>query len=745
MSTISGSVDRIVFHNADTGFCVARFSLSEDGHAPSGSTTIVGAMPGLTVGEMVRLEGMWQTHPVHGRNFRVERFEPHVPDTREGIERYLASGAIRGIGPVTASRIVEMFGDSALRVLDEEPERLREVGGISAKRLAVITASWSEQQRVRELAMFLQEHGVSVALARRVYERYGDGARGLIAEDPYRLAHEVHGIGFRTADALAQHLGLSPRSPSRYVAGLKYTLSLATDDGHVFLSRAELIRRAVRILEARPPEIEVALLDLLARKEAVIESDRVYLTPFYLAETGTARLIERLRGTAGALTLGRRPDVDAIVDAAEAEQGIALATGQREAVRQALREKVSLLTGGPGTGKTQTLRTVIAALEEQGMTYCLCAPTGRAAKRVAETAGRPASTIHRLLEYQPATGLFGYDAARPLGYDFVVVDEASMLDLLLFYHLLKAVPPEAHLLLVGDADQLPAVGPGRVLADLLESEAVPAVRLTQLFRQAAGSQIVLAAHAINRGHVPEPAPGGNGDFYVVAADSPDSILLAIKKLLAERIPARFGLDPVGDVQVISPMHNGPVGVSVLNRELQALLNPPRTRLGDVTHAGRVFRVGDKVMQIRNNYERDVYNGDVGRVIRVVPDDVRLVVEFPSFTGSVEVEYSTSDLDELALAYAISVHKAQGSEFPCVVMPLTTGHYMLLRRNLLYTAVTRARTLCVLVGSRKALGIAVDANRLEVRNSGLTSRLRGRPHALELELPAEPRLLSLLLG
>lgn len=734
MAEISGSVDRIVFRNLESGFCVARFHLADPRVSPTGTTTIVGTMPAVRPGEMLRLTGSWETHPTHGRNFRVERCEEELPDTVDGIERYLASGVIRGVGPVTASRIVDEFGDDSIRILDEEPEKLRAVPGISAKRLEIIKEAWAEQQSIRDLSIFLQDHSISVALARRIYEAYGDRAVEVIRQDPYQLAHTIHGIGFRTADSVAQALGISKRSQSRYIAGLKYTLSSATEDGHVFLTRGVLLERAMRILEAPIHELEPALLELIRRGDAVVEGDDIYLTPFYRAESGAARHLREIRSTASPLTLDPRISPrDAIKGAGEA-QGLVLAAKQVQSAEQALREKVSVLTGGPGTGKTSTLRTIIHALEAADVTFCLCAPTGRAAKRAAETTGRAASTIHRLLEYQPATNTFGYDPERPLPFDFVIVDEVSMLDILLFYHLLKAIPREAHLLLVGDVDQLPAVGPGSVLRDLIGSGAIPTVTLTDLFRQARGSQIVLAAHAVNAGKLPAFDNAADGDFFIVPTQSDDDALKAIKKLVAERIPRKFGLDPIDDVQVLAPMHNGAVGVTALNAELQQLLNPPRPGLPEMQRAGRALRVGDKVMQIRNNYDKDVFNGDVGRVAAIRPDDGTVVVAFAAPGGATEVEYEAADIDELTLAYAVSVHKAQGSEVPCVVMPVVTRHFMLLQRNLLYTAITRARQLCVLVGSTRALSVAVQSDRKEHRNSRLAQRLQAvMDPAQQLEL------------
>lgn len=724
MTTVTGSVDRIVFRNPETGFCVARFQLVDDGKRLQAPTTIVGTMPAIGSGEMLRLDGEWQVHPVHGRNFRVERFEQEMPDTAEGIERYLASGVISGVGPITAGRIVDAFGTAAIEILDTNPQLLRQVAGITSKRLKVIIDSWIEQKRIRDLSMFLQAHEISVALAARIYEKYGEDAISTIEQDPYQLARDIHGVGFRTADAVASKLGMSTRSQSRYVAGLLYTLSQAADAGHIYLPKTELLESASKLLTAPQPELEPALLDVLHRGEAIVDGDRIYLAAFHTAEEGAAKALAEVTRTPSALTMNPRFDARAVIARAAEHQGIVLAEKQLVAAEQALSRKVSILTGGPGTGKTSTLRTIIDALEVSDISYCLCAPTGRAAKRVAETTGRGASTIHRLLEFQPSSNSFGYDRSRPLPYDFVVVDEVSMLDLLLFYHLLKALPPESHLLLVGDADQLPSVGPGNVLRDLLASQCIPTVTLVDLFRQARGSRIVLAAHAINHGETPDLKNATDSDFYFTPAGSEDSVLEAIKKLVGERIPKRFGMDPIDDVQVISPMHAGPAGVVSLNGELQALLNPSRSGTPELRRGDRSYRVGDKVMQIRNNYDKDVYNGDIGRIVAAKNDEGNLVVAFPAPGGPVEVEYESGDLDELVLAYAVSVHKAQGSEFPCIVMPIVPRHAVLLQRNLVYTAITRARQLCILVGSQQCLTRAAQTQHRQRRYSALVERITG---------------------
>ncbi|GAC1639458.1 MAG: ATP-dependent RecD-like DNA helicase [Chloroflexota bacterium] len=719
---MTGAVERIVFHNDDSGFMVARFQIADAPVRGDTVITIVGTLPTVRAGEMLRLTGEWHVHPVHGKNFHVTAFEPELPQTADGIERYLASGTIRGVGPVTATRIVECFGDATMTVIDQEPDLLRQVAGVSEKRLTVIKAAWNEQKHIRGIMMFLQQHDMSVAMAARLYAAYGHEAAELIQQDPFRMVQEIHGIGFKTADTLARRLGMPLHSTSRYMAGLRHILSEAADDGHVFLERVDLVERAGNLLDAPVVALEPALLEMLRREIGVMEGDRVYLGAFHRAEAGAARFLEIISTTPSSLTLGHSIDARALTAEAGAEQGLELADRQADAVAQALMHKVSILTGGPGTGKTSTLRTIIAVLEHLDVTYCLCAPTGRAAKRVAETTGRLASTIHRLLEFQPASNSFNYDNVRPLPYDFVIVDEVSMLDIVLFYHLLKAVPPESHLLLVGDADQLPSVGPGNVMRDLIASHAVPTVQLTELFRQVRGSQIILASHSVNRGVVPEIANAADHDLFFVRAEQEPQALDAIKRLVKERIPRRYGLDPIDDVQVISPMHVGQIGVASLNQELQSVLNPHVAGAPELRRGERVFREGDKVMQIRNNYDKDVFNGDVGKVVEIDPDEGACVVAYPAPGGSNDVIYEANDLEELSLAYALSVHKAQGSEFPCIVLPLLTRHYMLLQRNVLYTAMTRARQLCILVGSQRALTIAVQSNHRQARNTALASRL-----------------------
>jgi exodeoxyribonuclease V alpha subunit len=725
MPTLTGSIERIIFRNEESGFVVARFRIQDVGgqRTYDDVTTVVGNIGSVAEGEFLHLTGAWQTHPIHGRNFRIERFEQQMPTTTAGIERYLASGIIKGIGPVTARRIVECFGERTLEVIESEPEKLKSVAGINSKRVELIVKGWQKQQQVRNLMMFLQAHNLPLGLAMRIHRQYGENAVAVIQSDPYQLAHDVYGIGFKTADAIAISLGMPRHSLSRFIAGLKYVLSEATNDGHVYLPRQELLERGTLLLEAQIEELEPALLELVRRKDAIIDGDDVYLAPFFIAERNTALRLKALRETPSALTLGRNTvDPAKAIVAAMRSLGVTLAGKQIEAAETALREKVSIITGGPGTGKTMSLHILIHALERTGVNYCLCAPTGRAAKRMTQATGRSASTIHRLLGYQPATNEFTYNSENQLPYDFVIVDEVSMLDALLFYNLLKAIPPEAHLLLVGDADQLPAVGPGNVLRDLLAAETIPTVTLTELFRQAQNSQIVVAAHQINRGEVPEP-PVGDTDLYLVRINNPDRASTIVKELVSTRIPQHFGLDPIHDIQVISPMYQGPAGVATLNEELQLLLNPPGRGKSELKRAGRLFREGDKVMQIRNDYEKEVFNGDVGIVTAIDPNENMLAVNFDDGRDSYEIVYESSEIDELVLAYALSVHKAQGSEFPAVVMPLLTRHFMLLQRNLLYTALTRARQLCVLVYQPRALTIAVQTVTLDRRYTRLAERLR----------------------
>jgi exodeoxyribonuclease V alpha subunit len=728
MPTIAGTIERIVFRNEETHYTVARLRPNDAGRLfRSELITLVGALPGISVGELVDVTGEWEAHPQHGRHLRVVSFTSHAPVTPEGLKRYLGSGVIKGIGPKTAERIVETFGEQTLAVLELEPSRLTEVPGVSAHKRDVIVHGWAQQQDIREIMLFLQGYEVAPGLASKIYQQYGKEAQQVIRENPYALERDIHGVGFRTADALAVKLGLPHDSLPRLMTGVKHALSeAASSDGHCYLPRAETLTRAAALLDVPVDALEPALAALRREREIFVdeEADRVYLAPFFYAESGTARWLRLLLKAPDTLPAVSDAAWEKAFAALERERGIRLAERQREAVRLAWASKAMVLTGGPGVGKTTTLRALLDMLDARGVPYALAAPTGRASRRMTEATGRPASTLHRLLEFQPHTNDFGHNEERPLPQRVIIVDEVSMLDILLAYRLTRAIHPESHLLLVGDADQLPSVGPGSVLADILKSERVPQVHLTELFRQARESAIVVTAHGVNRGEMPALKSPPSSDFFFLPASDPLAAQRLIVDLVARRLPAKYGFDPVGDIQVLSPMYRGPAGVVALNEALQARLNPDPA--AQVAFGDHTLRTGDKVMQVRNNYDKGasgVFNGDLGRIVEVT-DERRVVVAFPDGAGLLPVTYEPHELDELTLAYACSIHRAQGSEYPCVVLPLVAQHYLLLQRNLLYTAMTRARKLCVIVGDARALRRAVENNALAARNTALAERLQG---------------------
>jgi exodeoxyribonuclease V alpha subunit len=719
--TLEGAIERIVFRNDHTHFTVARLRPNDAGRLFRGElTTLVGELPGLAVGELVTVTGDWETHPQHGRHLRVRSYARHAPVNAEGLRRYLGSGAIKGIGPKTADHVVERFGEQTLAILDLEPERLVEVPGVNAHKRDLIARGWAEQKDVREIMVFLQAHNVSPGLGAKIYRQYGDRSLTVIQENPYQLERDIYGVGFRTADALAVELGLPRDSVPRLMTGLKHVLSEAAGDGHCYLPRDELFARAAALLEVDAALLPPALEALAGEKEAFVEGEDVYLAPFFYAEMGTARRLRLLLAAPTPLPPVPPAEWEAVFAAMERDRGITLAERQRDAVRQAYDAPVSLLTGGPGTGKTTTVRALLDVLDRERVSYALAAPTGRAAKRLAEASGRPARTLHRLLEFVPASNEFGYNEDRPLPAEFVIVDEVSMLDILLAYRLVRALAPGTHLLLVGDADQLPSVGPGSVLSDLLATERIPRTRLTELFRQAEASAIVVNAHRVNAGEMPPLRNDPAGDFFFLPAANPQAAQRLVLDLVARRLPARYGFDPLQDIQVLAPMYRGPVGVQALNELLQARLNPPAD--GAMRGDGTLIAPGDKVMQVRNNYDKGTFNGDVGRVIHRESDTGQLAVRFLEEAGPVTVTYEPHELDELALAYCITIHRAQGSEYPCVVLPLVMQHYLLLQRNLLYTAITRARRLCLIVGDPNALRRAVQNAEAEQRNTGLHQRL-----------------------
>ena len=719
-ATLEGAVARITYVSEESQYVVARLDVP----GKSDPVTIVGTVLSLTPGEMLRVHGRWSHHAKYGEQFRVERYESIVPATIAGIQKYLGSGMIKGIGPIFAKRLVEAFGEGTLKVIEEAPARLAEVDGIGPIRQQRITTAWAEQREIREVMLFLQGHGVSPAYAVKIFKAYGQAAISTVRENPYRLARDIRGIGFKTADKIARELGIPTDSPLRAAAGILHTLNELTDEGHVYVPETELLRAAEENLEIPAALLPDALSALCADEAVVVEplptGRAVYLTALHISETHLARRITDLLRAPRAV-----PPIDLTQALPWVEQktGLALTEEQRQAVRLAFQEKLLIITGGPGTGKTTILKAVIRLLAAKMLRVHLASPTGRAAKRLAEVTGHEATTLHRLLEWNPREGGFQRNARHPLETDFVVVDEVSMIDVLLAHHLLQAIPLTATLLLVGDADQLPSVGPGTVLQDLLSVPGIPAIRLTTIFRQAAQSRIVSNAHRVNRGEFPDLSVGAAGqaqDFYFLSEEDPEKLQQLIVDLAHRRLPARYGLDPRADIQVLTPMHRGPIGAGQLNTALQTALNPPRNEEMDLLRGGRIFRVGDRVLQIRNNYDKGVYNGDLGRIAAIDPTEQAVTVQ----VDEREVSYDFSELDELTLAYAATVHKSQGSEYPAVILPMHTTHYLMLQRNLLYTAITRARRLLVLVGMKKALAIAVKNDATVRRRSRLADRLAG---------------------
>lgn len=733
LAVVDGVLERITYANEDTGYTVARV---DTGRGGGDLLTVVGSLLGAQPGESLRMEGRWGSHPQYGRQFTVENYRTVLPATIQGIRRYLGSGLIKGIGPKIADRIVEHFGTDTLDVIEEEPKRLIEVPGLGPKRTKLIGAAWEEQKAIKEVMVFLQGVGVSTSIAVRIYKKYADASISVVKNQPYRLAADVWGIGFLTADRIAQAVGIPHDSPERVKAGLQYALSQSTDQGHCFLPEERLIADGVKLLQVDTGLVIDCLAELAADPEGVVREPvpdpqggpdpltAVYLVPFHRAELSLVGQVRRLLNAENDRMPGFRDvDWDKALGWLADRTGAALAPEQRDAVKLALTRRVAVLTGGPGCGKSFTVRSIVELARARKAKVVLAAPTGRAAKRLSELTGAEASTVHRLLELKPG-GDAAYDRDRPLDADLVVVDEASMLDLLLANKLVKAVAPGAHLLLVGDVDQLPSVGAGEVLRDLLaEGGPVPAVRLTRIFRQAQQSGVVTNAHRINTG-LP-PITEGLPDFFLFAEEDTEAAGALAVDVAARRIPARFGLDPRRDVQVLAPMHRGPAGAGNLNALLQQAITPARPDLPEKRFGGRVFRVGDKVTQIRNNYDKGangVFNGTLGVVTALDPDEQRLTVRTDE---DEEIGYEFAELDELAHAYAVTIHRSQGSEYPAVVIPVTTGAWMMLQRNLLYTAVTRAKKLVVLVGSRKALGQAVRTVSAGRRYTAVAPRLSGR--------------------
>jgi len=723
LTELSGQIERITYTNEENGFTIARVKVS----GQRDLVTVVGNLMSPAPGETLKMSGEWMNHPKYGEQFKVSEYKTTVPATVYGIRKYLGSGLIKGLGPVMAERIVKKFGIKTLDVIEDDIEKLAEVDGIGAKRIAMVQKAWEEQKDIREVMLFLQSHGVSSGYATKIFKHYGNRSISAVKKNPYQLATDIFGIGFLTADSIAEKLGFAKNSQLRIKAGILYVLHQLADNGHVFYPYEPLLVKSREILQVDREFIVNALTAVSLEGKIVIEdlnenleefrenNKAVYLEKFYVCETRIAILLKKLLN---APKLIRVADPARAIKWVQQQLSITLAENQVSALRRALSDKIMVITGGPGTGKTTIINALLKVFSRLKAKSMLAAPTGRAAKRMSETSGKEAKTIHRLLEFSFQKGGFQRNDEKPLNCDVLIVDEASMIDSILMYHLLKAVPSGATLILVGDVDQLPSVGAGTVLKDIIASNAVPVVELNEIFRQAKTSQIIVNAHKIINGDVPFfESSETDTDFYFIEQEDPEKVVELIVKLTKERIPRRFGFDPIDDIQVLSPMHKGIVGAGNLNDKLQQALNPGQF---GITRGDREYRVSDKVMQIKNNYDREVFNGDIGRISSIQPEDQEVII---SFDGR-KVVYGFSNLDEIVLAYAVSVHKSQGSEYPAVVIPILTQHFILLQRNLIYTAATRGRKLVVMVGTRKALAIGIKNDQMQKRHTYLKHRLAG---------------------
>jgi exodeoxyribonuclease V alpha subunit len=715
VESIAGLVERVTYHNAENGFCVLRVVVK--GHKDL--VTVVGNLSVISAGEFVQASGVWIHDRQHGRQFKAQFLKSTPPTSLEGIEKYLGSGMIRGIGPVYAKKLVEAFGEDVFDIIEQTPTRLREVPGIGQRRAQQITKGWADQRIIRDIMLFLHSHKISTARAVRIYKTYGARAIEVITEDPYRLARDIRGIGFVSADTIAQHVGIEKTSLIRARAGISYALTKAMDDGHCGLPEEKLVASARELLDI-PQELVSQALALELNEENVIkevidQTSCVFLRGLFHAERIIAK---KLHGLMDSPLPWPAIDTHAALHWVEEKTSISLSPTQKQAIEVALSSKVLVITGGPGVGKTTLVNSILKILQAKKLKIALAAPTGRAAKRLSDCTGMEAKTLHRLLETNPVKGGFSKNEEYPLDCDLLIIDEVSMVDVPLMHAVLKALPSSAALFLVGDIDQLPSVGPGQVLNDLIQSERFPIIRLTEVFRQAATSQIITAAHAINQGKLPTLTTSSEieSDFYFIQAVTPEDALSKIIKLVKERIPSKFGFSPISDIQVLCPMGRGLVGAKNLNVELQNVMNPPTNK--SINRFGWTYGVGDKVMQIENNYEKNVYNGDIGIIQNISHEESEVIISFDDRL----VTYDFGECDEIVLAYATTIHKSQGSEYPAVIIPLMMQHYTMLKRNLIYTGITRGKKLVIIVGEKKALAIAVKHQAKQKRWSSLKTRL-----------------------
>ena len=711
---LSGTIERITYHNSENGFCVLRVKVK----GYKDLVTITGSVPSISAGEYIKCSGLWHNDRNHGKQFKADFLKSVPPDTLEGIEKYLGSGLIKGIGPHFAKKLVTAFREKVFEIIEHQPDLLSTIEGIGKFRAKSICTNWQDQKIIREIMVFLQSHGVGTSRATRIYKTYGDKAIEIVSKNPYQLAKDIRGIGFISADTIAGNLGIAKDSLDRARAGVSHVLLEATSQGHCGLPKEILIENSQKLLDIERSLIEAAILEEIKQQGLTLDyldqGITIFLTSYYIYEKQIAQILLKLVKLPILLD---NCDVAESITKVEAELSIQLASSQKKAIKIASQNRIMIITGGPGTGKTTLVKSLLKVISTKKLKIKLCAPTGRAAKRLSESTGYEATTIHRLLEIDPSSGGFKRDEKNPLFCDYLVVDESSMVDIPLFYSLIKALPPHASLLLVGDVDQLPSVGAGQALKDIIDSGVIPTVHLTEIFRQAADSDIILNAHRVNKGLLPNLTPKEGSDFYFVEAEPGDDIIEKIITMVKERIPKRFGLHPINDIQLLCPMQRGGAGARSLNTELQKVLNP-RSSEG-IAKFGQLFAVGDKVMQTENNYDKEVYNGDIGIIMSINVQDQELTIDF--YDKVVTFDYT--DLDQISLAYATTIHKSQGSEYPAVIIPITMQSYMMLRRNLIYTAITRGKKLVVLIGQKKALAMAVRDNKGSRRYSKLREWLQ----------------------